>query len=192
VVRVTRSLVSCVCFVDRCLSFCHFSVGHCAVCSSSIYRFWLPLWCLQTLICITCLMRDIVVSTFIFRCWILPTKSTQSGKPNILKQFPTVVSYLDYPHNLFRTLTIPNSSFIPWLSLTVLSYLDYPHQFFRTLTITNSCFLPWLSPSVLSYLDYPQQLFPTLNILNVITEESQAPFNTATYSPAPMGKIELT
>ena len=79
-------------------------------------------------------MHDIVVSTFIFRCLILPTKSTQSGKPNILKQFPTVVSYLDYP----------------------------------------------------------QQLFPTLNILNVITEESQAPFNTATYSPAPMGKIELT
>jgi hypothetical protein len=36
-VRVTRSLVLCVCFVDRCLSFCTFSVGHCVVCSSSIY-----------------------------------------------------------------------------------------------------------------------------------------------------------
>jgi hypothetical protein len=27
-VRVTRSLVLCVCFVDRCLSFCTFSFGH--------------------------------------------------------------------------------------------------------------------------------------------------------------------
>jgi hypothetical protein len=39
-----------VCFVDRCLSFCTFSFGHCAVCSSSIYGFWLPLWYLQTLL----------------------------------------------------------------------------------------------------------------------------------------------
>ena len=38
-VRVTRSLVLCVCFVDRCLSFCTFSFGHCVVCSSSIYGF---------------------------------------------------------------------------------------------------------------------------------------------------------
>ena len=38
------------CFVDRCLSFCSFSFGHCVVCSSSIYRLWLPLWYLQTLL----------------------------------------------------------------------------------------------------------------------------------------------
>jgi hypothetical protein len=63
-VRVTRSLVLCVCFLDRCLFFCTFSFwplcclfffdlrilitplisfGHCVVCSS-IYVFWLPLW----------------------------------------------------------------------------------------------------------------------------------------------------
>jgi hypothetical protein len=47
-VGVTRSLVLCVCFVDRCLSFCTCSFGHCVVCSSSIYRFWIPLWYLQT------------------------------------------------------------------------------------------------------------------------------------------------
>jgi hypothetical protein len=47
-VRVSRSLVLCVCFVDRCLSFCTFSFGHCVVCSS-LYGFWLPLWYLQTL-----------------------------------------------------------------------------------------------------------------------------------------------
>ena len=42
-VCVSRSLVLCVCFVDRCLSFCTFSFGHCIICTSSIYGFWLPL-----------------------------------------------------------------------------------------------------------------------------------------------------
>ena len=46
-VRVTRSIVLCICFVDHC------SFGHCVVCSSSIYGFWLPLWYLQTLIVIS-------------------------------------------------------------------------------------------------------------------------------------------
>ena len=49
-VCVTQSLVLCVCFVDRCMSFCPFSCGHCVVCSSSIYGFWLPLWYFQTLL----------------------------------------------------------------------------------------------------------------------------------------------
>ena len=50
-VRVTRSLVLCVCFVNRCLSFCTLSDGHCVVCSSSIYGwFWLLLWYFQTLL----------------------------------------------------------------------------------------------------------------------------------------------
>ena len=46
-VRVTQSLVLCVCFVDLCLSFCSFSFDHCVVCSSSIYG--LPIWYLQIL-----------------------------------------------------------------------------------------------------------------------------------------------
>jgi hypothetical protein len=33
-VRVTRSLVLCVCFVGHCLSFYTFSFGLCVVCSS--------------------------------------------------------------------------------------------------------------------------------------------------------------
>jgi hypothetical protein len=49
-VRVTRSLVLYVCFVDCGLSFCTYSFGHCVVCSSSIYGFWFPLWYLQTLL----------------------------------------------------------------------------------------------------------------------------------------------
>ena len=51
-IRVIRSLVLCVCFVDRCLSFCPFSFGHCVVCSL-IYGFQLPLWYLQTLLIFT-------------------------------------------------------------------------------------------------------------------------------------------
>jgi hypothetical protein len=38
-VHVTRSLVLCVCFVDRCLSFFTFSFDLCVVCSSLIYGF---------------------------------------------------------------------------------------------------------------------------------------------------------
>ena len=39
-VRVTRTLVLCVCFVDRRLSFCPFSFGHCVVCyANSDYPF---------------------------------------------------------------------------------------------------------------------------------------------------------
>ena len=49
-VRVTRSLVLYVCFVDRCLSICTVSLGHCVVCSSSIYRFWLLLWYLLAIV----------------------------------------------------------------------------------------------------------------------------------------------
>ena len=51
-VHVTRSLVLYVCFVDLCLSFCTISFGHCIVCSSSIYGFWLLLWYLQSLLTI--------------------------------------------------------------------------------------------------------------------------------------------
>jgi hypothetical protein len=49
-VRVARSFVLCVCFVDRCLSFCTVSFGNCVVCSSLIYGIWLPLWYLQALL----------------------------------------------------------------------------------------------------------------------------------------------
>ena len=49
-VHVTRSLALCVCFVNRCLSFCPFSFGYYVVYSSSMYGFWLPLWYLQTLL----------------------------------------------------------------------------------------------------------------------------------------------
>jgi hypothetical protein len=38
-VSATLSVVLCVCFVDRCLFFCPFSLSHCVVSPSSIYGF---------------------------------------------------------------------------------------------------------------------------------------------------------
>ena len=49
-VRVTRSLVLSVCFVDRCLSFCTFSFGHCVVYSSLDTDSDNPIWQLQTIL----------------------------------------------------------------------------------------------------------------------------------------------
>ena len=57
-VRVARSLALCVCLVDRCLSFCPFSLGHCVVWSSSIDGFGLPLWYLQALLNILACQSD--------------------------------------------------------------------------------------------------------------------------------------
>jgi hypothetical protein len=65
-IRVTRSLVLYECFVDRCLSFCTFSFGHCVVYSSSIYGFWLPLWYLQALL--VCLEHESQYKNIFFKC----------------------------------------------------------------------------------------------------------------------------
>jgi len=62
-----------VCFVDRCLSLCTFSFGHCVVCSSSIYGFWLPIWNLQTLLDHHCWnFLFIILFDFIFSYYAAP------------------------------------------------------------------------------------------------------------------------
>ena len=53
-------IVLCVCFVDRCLSFCTFLFGHCVVCSL-ICGFWLPL-CIFKLF----LAMEIWIKRFLF------------------------------------------------------------------------------------------------------------------------------
>jgi hypothetical protein len=74
-VRVARSSVLCVCFVDRCLFFCTFSFGHCVVCSSSIYKFWLPLCYLQTLLSPsgTCMLKIEKIGKY--KLWAIKPKS---------------------------------------------------------------------------------------------------------------------
>ena len=62
-VRVTRSLVLYVCFVDRCLFFCTFSFGHCVVCSTSIdsdYPFGIFKLFLQDDVCVVLSMNKLV------------------------------------------------------------------------------------------------------------------------------------
>jgi hypothetical protein len=77
---VLQSLVVCVCFVDRCLSFCTFSFGHCVVCSSSLYRLWIPLLtpltdklyyitCINSLTFIFCYSREIVLQWSMLSQW---------------------------------------------------------------------------------------------------------------------------
>ena len=60
-VHVTRSSGLCVCFVDRCLSFCTFSFCHCVVCSSSTYGFWLPLRYLQILLISPIIVFNLII-----------------------------------------------------------------------------------------------------------------------------------
>jgi hypothetical protein len=50
-VRATRSLVLCICFLDRCLSICPFYFGHCVVCPFFIDEFWLLKLFLYTFLC---------------------------------------------------------------------------------------------------------------------------------------------
>ena len=47
-------------FVDNCLPSCSFSFGHCVICPSSIYEFWLILWYL--------LLN--LMSTFLFKLFL--------------------------------------------------------------------------------------------------------------------------
>ena len=68
-VRVTRSLVLC---VDSCLCFCISSFGHCVVCFSSIYGFWLPLWYLQTLLAVNYDSNNFEVPMFTYGVFCRP------------------------------------------------------------------------------------------------------------------------
>ena len=63
-VRVTRSLVLYVYVVDHCLSFCPFYFGHCVVCSSLLYGFWLLRWYLKNLI-----IKILLQSSLEFACY---------------------------------------------------------------------------------------------------------------------------
>jgi hypothetical protein len=94
-VRVTRSLVLYVCFVDRCLSFCTFSFGHCVVCSSSIYGFWLPLWYLQTLLkdMLDCAQKYLLL---LDQTILLHFRSS-IDRPLNLPQYPSSKNYFSIP-----------------------------------------------------------------------------------------------
>ena len=82
-IRVTRSLVLCVCFVDRCLSFCTFSFGHYVVCSSSIYWFWLPLWYLKTILNVIRYLFEQIQKRTLSKQFRNPMEKTQKNAKSI-------------------------------------------------------------------------------------------------------------
>jgi len=99
-VRVTQSLVLCVCFIDPCLSFCTFSCGHCVVCSS-IYEFWLPIWYLQILPS-TCTLESLVCNILLRHgfsdknfIWTHDLKENQSRR-RLRKYCITLDQWLQY------------------------------------------------------------------------------------------------
>jgi hypothetical protein len=89
-VRVTRSLALGICFVDRCLSFCTFSFGHCVVCSSSIHGFWLFLWYLQ-------ILHDF------------------GSKSNKTKDYATDICCFSDEHSTFRSKDKDSDNVIEWI-----------------------------------------------------------------------------
>jgi hypothetical protein len=101
------------------LSFCPFSFGHCVVCSSSIYGFWLPLWHLQTLIVLLSFFFRPLCCLFFFdiRILITPLVSSNSSCPFVLFLSGIKLSVLlrytdsDYPFGIFKlflTITVEN------------------------------------------------------------------------------------
>ena len=107
---VTRS----VCFVDGWLSFCTFSFGHCVVCSSSIYGFWLPLWYLQTLVGHVQLYIHIIhlfnhfKNKYYFKVWswkfLLFYSWTGSNNKLNLKTMMHVIHKYTHSNNNFRKI----------------------------------------------------------------------------------------
>ena len=108
VVRVTPSLVLCVMFVERCLSVCSFSFGHCVVCPSSICGFWLPFWYLQTplntlsvLVCLIFLRSFVLIMTELEYLTVLYALYSNYHKwPQICftcpNHFPVLFSFMAY------------------------------------------------------------------------------------------------
>jgi hypothetical protein len=92
---------SCVVFVDRWLSFCPFSFGHCVVSPCQVYGFWLSLWYLQTFH----VLFDIVLS--------------------VLLRFTA----FDYPFGIFKLFPLTRTGFREFLpSGFDVWFLCIPHK----------------------------------------------------------------
>jgi hypothetical protein len=116
-VRVTRSSVLYVCFIERCLSFCTFSFAHCVVCSSSSSTdgFWFPLWYLQTLLINinysfiqSTQLKTGVNSGYYFIMWLITGFVTRLTRrvPLVEQQLPTLPEHTSSPPVLFNQSTI--------------------------------------------------------------------------------------
>ena len=148
-VRVTRSLVLYVCFVDCCLSFFFWplcclsffdlwilitplvSCGHCVVCPSSIYGFWFPF----LVSCGHCVVCPSSIYGFWLTLWYLLTivlsvllRFTDSDYPFGIFWPLCCLSFFDL-RILITPLVSSNSSFITyfiWLVYCLTLIYNYP------------------------------------------------------------------
>jgi hypothetical protein len=94
-VRVIRSLVLYACLVDRCLSFCTFSFGHCVVCSSS-NTFWLDVWINKHLVLSYCVLSSLNewLLMLVFICLFLQSGANVSISRKLLFMFISLSSVI--------------------------------------------------------------------------------------------------
>ena len=104
--------------VDQCLLFCHFYFGHCIVCSSSIYGFWLHLWYLLVIV-LSVLLRftasgdtfsifwplyfcSFLIYGFWLHLWYLQTFLTYVRKTSLMKNLSfNILDWLVCYFNIF-------------------------------------------------------------------------------------------
>ena len=134
-----RSIFSFLCsvFVDHCLSCCPLSIGHCIVCPSSFYGFWLPLWYLLVI-----LVTPLVSSVYPFGIFWLPWLPLWYLLVTLVTPFVSS-GYPGYPFGIFWLSWLPFGIFwLPWLPLWYLlvilvtplvssGYPGYPFGIFR-------------------------------------------------------------
>ena len=127
-VRVTRSLVLCVCFVDRCLSFCTFSFGHNVVCSA-IYGFWLPLRYGEA-----CLKYVVFLDVLICCLYLI----TNHFIYDVFKLWSVIV-YITYLHHLFNWVTY-NS----WRQITDYSSKSSSTKYLKLIRLHRNIWVSYL------------------------------------------------
>jgi hypothetical protein len=80
-VRVTRSIIFCVVFVEHWLSVCPVSFGHCIVCGFfSVYGFWLFVWYLQTFLNGQSSKLKTCIFYFVYNWMTHPLPNTNNAK----------------------------------------------------------------------------------------------------------------
>ena len=98
-VRVTRSLVLCVCFVYGCLYFCTCSFIHCVVCSSSIYgsdyAYGIFKLFLQLIVIVHCKLISVREKKELNTKTILAMKQIKTTRVRVLHAGIAVYRYLD-------------------------------------------------------------------------------------------------
>jgi hypothetical protein len=108
------------------LSFCTFSFGHCVVCSSSIYGFWLPLWYLQTLLVLLYFFFWPLFCLFFFDIRILITTLVSSSSSYLCYLYLFTYTGIRFPYQMlyFRLTVTRRVSLVEQELLTLPGHLS--------------------------------------------------------------------